>query len=85
MLNFFANTGYCMVNYYIYTFYICAFRLKSAVQRAKAPKALCIKGYRVFKNAKKVKKISNKVLTYRRRYVIITKHAVEVGANYARK
>lgn len=55
------------------------------MQRAKVSKALYIKGYGDFKGAKKVKKISNKVLTYCDRYVIITKHAVEVGANYARK
>lgn len=55
------------------------------MQRTKAAKALYIKGYGVFENAKKVKKISNKVLTYCDGCVIISEHAVEVGANYARK
>ena len=55
------------------------------MQRAKVSKALYIKGYGAFKGAKKVKKISNKVLTYCDGCVIISEHAVEVGANYARK
>ena len=71
--------------YIIYTFYICVIAAQSSMQCAKAPKPLCIKGCGDFGGAKKVKKISNKVLTYRFACVIISKHAVEVGANYARK
>lgn len=55
------------------------------MQRTKASKAIYIKGYGVFENAKKVKKISNKVLTTWIDYVIISEHAVEVGTNYAQK
>lgn len=50
------------------------------MQRAKAQKPLYIKACGVLRCGKKVKKISNKVLTYRSQYVIISEHAVEVGA-----